>query len=107
MKLLIFGATGGTGQQLVEQALEQGHYVTAFVRNPAKVAVKHERLKVVKGNVLDCDSVEAAVAGQDTVLSALGVRFNWWPLILAIVVSQITSSPDYDFSQLTTAAVCR
>jgi putative NADH-flavin reductase len=89
MKVAIFGATGGTGQQLVEQALAQGHEVTAFVRNPAKVTAKHEKLKVVKGNVTDCHSVGTAVAGQDAVFSALGVRFNWWPLILAIVVSQI------------------
>src|SRR5438045_6794536 len=89
MKLLIFGATGGTGRQLVEQALAQGHEVTAFVRNPAKLTTQHEKLKVVKGNILDCHSVGAAVAGQDAVFSALGVRFNWWPLIVAIVLSQI------------------
>lgn len=89
MKLLIFGATGGTGRQLVEQALAQGHEVTAFVRKPAKMTAKHERLNVVKGNVMDCHSVGAAVAGQDAVFSALGVRFNWWLLIVAIVVSQV------------------
>jgi putative NADH-flavin reductase len=89
MKLLIFGATGGTGRQLVEQALEQGHEVTAFVRNPAKVTTKHEKLKVVKGNILDCHSVGAAVAGQDAIFSALGVRFRWQIIVIAIVVSQI------------------
>jgi putative NADH-flavin reductase len=89
MKLLIFGATGATGRQLVEQALEQGHEVTAFVRNPAKITNKNEKLKVVKGNIMDCHSVGAAVAGQDAIFSALGVRFNWWPLIIAIVISQI------------------
>jgi putative NADH-flavin reductase len=89
MKLLIFGATGGTGRQLVEQALEQGHEVTAFVRNPAKVTTKHEKLKVVKGNILDCHSVGAAVAGQDAIFSALGVRFRWQIIVIGIVVSQI------------------
>ncbi|MFL6299093.1 MAG: NAD(P)-dependent oxidoreductase [Terriglobales bacterium] len=89
MKLLIFGATGGTGRQLVDQALAQGHEVTAFVRNPAKMPTEHEKLKVVKGNVKDCHSVGAAVASQDAVFSALGVRFNWLPLILAVVVSQV------------------
>ena len=89
MKLLIFGATGGTGRALVEQALHEGHEVTAFVRNPAKMTTQHEKLKVVKGNVKDCHSVGSAVAGQDAVFSALGVRFNWWPLIGAIVVSQV------------------
>src|SRR6478672_2041748 len=89
MKLLIFGATGGTGRELVDQALAQGHEVTAFVRNPAKMTTQHEKLKVVKGNIMDCHSVGTAVAGQDAVFSALGVRFNWWPLIVAIVVSQV------------------
>ncbi len=89
MKLLIFGATGGTGRQIVEQALQQGHEVTAFVRNPAKMTTQHEKLKIVKGNIMDCHSVGAAVAGQDAVFSALGVRFNWWPLITAIVASQV------------------
>jgi len=77
------------GRQLVEQALQQGHEVTAFVRNPAKMTTQHEKLKIVKGNIMDCHSVGAAVAGQDAVFSALGVRFNWWPLITAIVASQV------------------
>jgi putative NADH-flavin reductase len=74
MKLLVFGATGGTGRAIVAQALDQGHVVTAFVRNPAALTTKHERLKIVPGDILDYSSVEAAVQGQDAVLSALGVR---------------------------------
>jgi len=89
MKLLIFGATGGTGRALVEQALEQGHSVTAFARDPAKITAKHERLKVAQGNIFDRHAVDAAVAGQEAVLCALGNRFNWLALVLAIVVSQI------------------
>ena len=89
MKLLIFGATGATGRQLVEQALAQGHEVTAFVRNPAKMTTQHEKLKVVKGNIMDCHSVGAAVAGQDAIFSALGVRFRWQIIVIAIVISQI------------------
>jgi putative NADH-flavin reductase len=74
MKLLVFGATGGTGREIVAQALDQGHVVTAFVRNPAALTTKHERLKLAQGDVLDYASVQAAVPGQDAVLSALGVR---------------------------------
>lgn len=84
MKLLIFGATGGTGRQLVEQALAQGHVVTAFARHPAKLRVSHANLRVVQGDVLRQDTVEPAVAGQDAVLSALGVRP---PVITFIVVT--------------------
>lgn len=72
MKILIIGATGGTGKAIVEQALEQGHAVTAFVRNPAKMTIKHKQLVVVNGNVLDYDSVDNAVQGHHTVVSALG-----------------------------------
>lgn len=72
MKLLIFGSTGGTGRQLVEQALEQGHQVTAFVRDPAKLNLHHPHLKLVQGDVLDPSSVERAVQGQEVVVCALG-----------------------------------
>ena len=72
MKILIFGATGGTGRHLVEQALTQGHEVTAFVRNPAKLPLLHQNLKILPGDVLHYPTVEHAVVGQQAVLSALG-----------------------------------
>jgi len=72
MRILIIGATGGTGRQLVAQALEAGHQVTALVRNLSKLKMNHERLTVINGNVLDYSSVAAAVKGQQAVLSALG-----------------------------------
>ena len=74
MKLLIFGATGGTGRALVAQALDQGYTVTAFARNPDAVTTKHSRLAIMQGDILDYASVERAVKGQDAVLSALGTR---------------------------------
>jgi putative NADH-flavin reductase len=73
MKLTIFGSTGGTGRQVVGQALEQGHDVTAFARSPEKLDQKHEKLQVVQGNVLDFPSVERAIHGQDVVLCTLGL----------------------------------
>ncbi|MBI1803521.1 MAG: SDR family oxidoreductase [Ignavibacteriae bacterium] len=73
MNILIFGASGATGHELVKQSLAKGHAVTAFVRNPEKLAIKHQSLKSVQGDVKDYPSVEAAVKGQDAVLSALGV----------------------------------
>lgn len=71
-RVLVIGATGGTGRQLVAQALERGYEVTALARNPAALAVEHPRLRVVRGDVLEPASLAAAVAGQDAVLSALG-----------------------------------
>lgn len=79
MRLLIVGATGGTGRELVRQALERGHDVTAFARNPSRVDMTHERLVIVRGDVLDISSVEAAVRGQDAVLCALGHKRWLYP----------------------------
>ena len=73
MKIVIFGATGGTGRELVKQALQQNHEVTAFARTPAKLdALKHANFKIAAGDVVNFDDVEKAVAGRDAVLSALG-----------------------------------
>src|SRR5262249_55301599 len=71
-RVLIVGATGGTGRQLVAQALERGHEVTAPVRNPSALGVEHPRLRVMRGDVLDYASVEAVMQGQQAVISALG-----------------------------------
>nr|WP_294948764.1 SDR family oxidoreductase [uncultured Mucilaginibacter sp.] len=72
MKLIIFGATGGTGSQLMKQALKNGHTVTAFARNPAKLSINHQNLNVITGDVLDAASVQNAVPGHDAALCCLG-----------------------------------
>jgi putative NADH-flavin reductase len=73
MKLIIFGSTGGTGRELLKQALEQGHDAVAYARNPARIDdIKHANLQVVRGDVLDPAAVESAVAGQEVVLSTIG-----------------------------------
>jgi uncharacterized protein YbjT (DUF2867 family) len=74
MKVLVIGATGGTGQHLVSKLLARGDEVTAFVRNPAAMTQKNERLKIAQGEARDAGSLERAVAGQDAVLSAFGPR---------------------------------
>ena len=79
MHLLIVGATGGTGRELVAQAVERGHEVTAFVRKPSRLKVAHERLRVVQGDVLDADSLRKAAAGQQAVLCALGHKRWLYP----------------------------
>jgi len=72
MKLIIFGATGTVGRQLVDQALAQGHQVTAFVRDPAALKLEHRGLTHQAGDVLDPNAVSDAVRGHDAVLIALG-----------------------------------
>lgn len=81
MKLTIFGASSATGRLLVEKALAEGHDVTAFVRDPAKLSTAHERLTVTAGDALNSAQVEAAVAGRDAVLSALGPKGK--PMVMA------------------------
>ena len=78
-RVLIVGATGGTGRQLVAQALERGFAVTALVRNPSKLRVEHPQLTVIQGDVLDYASVEVAIRGQEAVVSALGHKRFFYP----------------------------
>lgn len=72
MKVVIFGSTGSIGRELLKQALDYGHTVTAFARDPSKLDIKHYNLKVVQGDAMDFSSVEKAVQGQDAVLCSLG-----------------------------------
>lgn len=74
MKALVIGATGSTGQLLIQDLLEKGYEVTAFVRDAAKLALQDPRLKVAQGEARDAGSLERAVQGQDVVLSAFGPR---------------------------------
>jgi len=78
-RVLIVGATGGTGRQLVAQALERGYEVTALARNPSRLAVAHPRLTIVRGDVLDDAGVAAAMPGHGAVLSALGHKRYFYP----------------------------
>jgi uncharacterized protein YbjT (DUF2867 family) len=75
MRLLVLGATGRTGRELVEQALRDGHEVTGLVRDRSVAfETESERLSVVEGNVCRTGDVERAVQGHDAVLSVLGVN---------------------------------
>jgi putative NADH-flavin reductase len=72
MKILVFGASGRTGKELVEQGLERGHTITAFVRTPSKLRIADTALAVIAGDIVDRGAVEAAVLGHDAVVCALG-----------------------------------
>ena len=74
MNILVFGATGGTGQQFVRQALARGHRVTACVRNPRKLDIEHANLQIVVGDMLQPESLAAIVREPfDAVFLAIGV----------------------------------
>jgi putative NADH-flavin reductase len=74
MKLLVLGATGGTGREIVRQAIERGHEVTAFVRSPERLSLFAGRMTVRQGNLLNASELEKVLRGQDAVLSAFGPR---------------------------------
>ncbi|XP_078571504.1 flavin reductase (NADPH)-like [Branchiostoma floridae x Branchiostoma japonicum] len=79
MRLAVFGATGPTGLEVVQQALAQGHDVTALVRDPDKMAalVPNKDLKIEKMDFSSADTVEPHLQDKDVVLSCLGIRS--WP----------------------------
>lgn len=72
MKLLILGATGPTGQHVVDLALRAGDSVTAFVRNPAALGESAEKVTVATGDATSHRDVLNAAVGHDAIISALG-----------------------------------
>lgn len=74
MKLLVLGATGGTGLEIIRQGIEHGHSVTAFVRSPERLQTFANRIAVIRGDVLNSTELQRAVDGHDTVLSGFGPR---------------------------------
>lgn len=73
-RILVLGATGGTGQHVVTQALQQGHSVSVLVRHPERLRIESDRLRVLVGSVTDdSHALDAAARDQDVVISALGV----------------------------------
>jgi len=72
-RVLILGATGGTGRHLVDQIVDAGHHVTAFVRHPATLTRTHDQLHVVAGALPDdAAMLKQAMRGQDVVVCSLG-----------------------------------
>lgn len=71
MNILVLGATGRVGTQVVSRAIDNGNQVTALIRNPDKMKIAHKNLKVIEGNVLNKDDILNAMSGVDLVVSAL------------------------------------
>jgi biliverdin reductase/flavin reductase len=77
MRIAILGPTGGTGQQLVTQALDRGHEVVAVARRTGAVKTQHPRLRAVYGDVLAKSSLVPALAGAEAAIFAVGVASIW------------------------------
>ncbi len=74
MKLVVLGATGGIGLEIVRQAIEQSHSVTAFVRSPEPLKPFGNRITIRQGNLLNSAELAKAISGHDAILSGFGPR---------------------------------
>ncbi|WP_154959228.1 NAD(P)-dependent oxidoreductase [Paenibacillus polysaccharolyticus] len=72
MNITVFGASGAIGQLVTQLALDHGDFVTAYVRNPEKISLKHPNLSLVQGELSNSSTIEKAVAESDVVISTLG-----------------------------------
>jgi uncharacterized protein YbjT (DUF2867 family) len=97
MNILILGAAGGTGEQLVRQAVDAGHRVTAFARDPSRLKLKASSLVPFPGDVGDSETVRRALGGQDVVISALGnpKAFRRHPPLVAAVRTLVRQMEDF------------
>ena len=76
LRIVVLGANGGVGRQTVAMALEAGHHVTAVLRNPAKLALVHDNLQLVKADIMQPGAFEGWLENKDAVISAIGVSSN-------------------------------
>jgi putative NADH-flavin reductase len=74
MKLVVLGATGGTGLEIVRQAIQHGHSVTAFVRSPERLKPFRDKIAIQQGDLLNSAELEKAIQGHDAVVSGFGPR---------------------------------
>ena len=72
MKIVVIGATGGVGRQVVEQAMARGHHVTAFARHEYALVATGRSVRSIRGDAKNSDDVMLALTGQEAVLCTLG-----------------------------------
>ncbi len=74
MKILVIGASRGIGLETLKLGLAMGHEMSALVRNPENISLEDEHLSIVRGDILDRESVDKAVRGQDAVCISVGIK---------------------------------
>jgi nucleoside-diphosphate-sugar epimerase len=92
LNITIFGGTGATGLLLIEKALKSGHIVTAFARTPAKIAIQHDNLRIVKGELTESQRIEEAIKNADAVISVLGPTPETKGLVIADGIKNIVKA---------------
>ena len=75
-RLLVLGANGPTGREMVQQALDRGHDVRALTRRPDSFPLRHEQLKILAGDATDRVVIDDAVAQTDAVICTIGAKFT-------------------------------
>lgn len=98
-RVLVLGASGGTGRPVVRRALEEGYEVTAFVRDPTSLEPA-EGLQVVVGDATSADDVRGAAEGQDAVLNAIGSRQIRQPVEIATTKALLAACAGADVRRL-------
>jgi putative NADH-flavin reductase len=98
MKLVVLGATGGTGFEIVRRAIEHGHSVTAFVRSAERLKPFGDRIAVKQGDLLNVAELERAIGGHDAILSGFGPR---------VPIAKADANLLRDFATALTAAIQR
>ena len=97
MKIAVFGATGGTGRQIIKQALAAGHEIKALVREPSKLDITNEGLTLIQGDVLNHDKVAETLIGTEAVICSLGNTTNNPEMIVSrgteVIVQMMAMGP--------------
>jgi putative NADH-flavin reductase len=88
MKITIFGANGQIGQILVNQALQAGYHVTAYIRRQNALNIEHEKLQIVVGALTNREKLKEAIVGSDAVISALGPAMSMKRQVLDLPIAE-------------------
>ncbi|MDX1435692.1 MAG: NAD(P)H-binding protein [Anaerolineales bacterium] len=97
MRLAIFGATGKTGQILIDKAIDAGHQVTALARTPSELSIQNAPLKVVEGDAMDLEAVMNTISGTEAVLSVM-------PQHSVSIANILASMEEYSIRRVVVAA---
>ena len=93
MKIDIFGATGKTGLQVLQQTLEHGHQVTVMVRDPQRLPTLSSAIHIITGDITNMKAITSTIQGQDAVICTLGARELYKTQVLEHKVHKLSSKP--------------